>query len=490
MLAHDVRGALHGVMGGVSMLERASLGDGTREQVERIAAAARNLNRLVRELLEEEPPADRLDVYATADVARLLRHLGRRWTGEASERDVRFALEVDDDLPAALRVDVTALGRAIGNLVSSALAHAWFGEVRLGVRRAPAGGIVFVVADDGPGLPPEALGAVLAGAAPVGARVGANVESLRIARDLAAEVGGEFRLANRPEGGLEATLTFAPELCAASAAGPDDGPERAADLAGLRVLLAEDNPSSRFVTTQMLRALGAVVSVAADGAEALDVFEKRAFDVVLIDIEMPRVGGLEVIRAMRTRGDGREGVRIVGLSAAAGREERERILAAGADGLIAKPVTSAEALGAAVRARMADVEAAEAGAEVAPAPDEPVADLAVFEALREAIGPEMMDELLEKVVSDLADARRDLDGVLGSLDRQTIRGVSHILISVAGAVGAARLQACARRLNLAAHDEGAPDLRAELRRCVLEIDAALDFVNGRRAADRGRADAG
>jgi CheY-like chemotaxis protein/HPt (histidine-containing phosphotransfer) domain-containing protein len=420
-----------------------------------------------------------VEACPTSDVARLLRHLGRRWTGEASERGVRFGIDADDDLPAALRVDVTALARAIGNLVSSALTYAWPGEVRLGVRRTPEGGIAIVVADDGVGLAPETLDAVLADAAPIDARVGASVDSLRIARGLAAEIGGEFGLAHRSEGGLEARLTFAPELCAAPAAAPADGPVTAADLTGLRVLLAEDNPSSRFVTTQMLRAQGAVVSVATDGAEALDVFEKRAFDLVLIDIEMPRVGGLEVIRAVRARGDGREDVRIVGLSAAVGREERERILAAGADGLIAKPVTSAEALGAAVRARMADVEPAEAREEVAPAPADLVADLAVFEALHAAIGPEMMDELLEKVVSDLADARRDLEGVLGSLDRRTIRGVSHILISVAGAVGATRLQACARRLNLAAHDDGAADLRPELRRCVLEIDSALDFVNGR-----------
>jgi CheY-like chemotaxis protein len=330
---------------------------------------------------------------------------------------------------------------------------------------------------------------VLGGGSPPAASVGGCARSLRVARNLCAGIGGEFRLANRPGGGVLAALVFPPALCAHLAAPSAEGAAVAADLSGLRILLAEDNASSRLVTAQMLRALGASVSLASDGFEALETFEGTEVDLVLADMEMPRVSGLDVIRALRARGDGRAGVPIVALSAATLPKERERILAAGADGLISKPVASPEALGAALRAHVPALRAPEPAEEVAPAPDGPVADLTVFDALNAAIGRDMMVELLGKVVGDLSEARRSLAGVLASLDRATIRGVSHILISVAGAVGATRLQACARGLNIAAHGEDARGLPAQVRRCILEIDAALDFVNGRRAPGRGGADA-
>lgn len=490
MLAHDLRGALHGVIGGVAMLGRAPLAQETRGQVDRIAAAARNLSCLVGDLLGEPTPPERREAYATADVARLLRHVGKRWTGEAEEQGLRFVIDEGSDLPASLRVDLGALVRAIGNLVSSALRSSWSGEVRLNVRGTPMSGLAFEVIGDGPGLTGETIAAVLGAVPPAGASIGGSARSLHVARSLCAEIGGEFRLANRPGGGVEAALVFRPELCAELAAARSEGPVQGADLSVLRVLLAEDNASSRFVTAQMLRAQGAAVSLVTDGAEALGAFERAEFDLVLVDIEMPRVTGLDVIRSLRTRGDGRASVPIVVLSATALREERERILAAGADGLVCKPVVSPEALAAALRAHVRGARVPSPEAEVAPPPDGPIADLAVFDALCAAIGPTMMGELLEKVASDLANARRDLAGALSSLDRKTIRGVSHILISVAGTVGAARLQACAHGLNIAAHGEDARGLPSNLRRCILEIDAALDFTNGRRASGGGDSYAG
>jgi signal transduction histidine kinase len=145
MLAHDLRGALHGVIGGVAMLGRAPLAPETRGQVDRIAAAARNLSCLLGDLLGEEPSPARIEAYAVTEVARLLRHVGKRWTGEAEECGARFAIDVEPDLPAALRADLGAIVRALGNLVASAIRGASPGEVRLDVRRTPAGGLAFEV---------------------------------------------------------------------------------------------------------------------------------------------------------------------------------------------------------------------------------------------------------------------------------------------------------------------------------------------------------
>jgi CheY-like chemotaxis protein len=256
-----------------------------------------------------------------------------------------------------------------------------------------------------------------------------------------------------------------------------------AALAGRRILLAEDNPTNQMVASQMLRALDAEVIVCADGVEALERFEVEPVDLVIVDIEMPRLSGLDVIRAIRARGDARAGVPIVALTAYAMREHRERIGAAGANGLIAKPITSIEALGRELAAYVgARREPAARAAETAASAGEPVIDLAVFEALCEAVGKETMAELIDKVIADLSAAQADLAGALDSLDRAPIRSASHILISVAGALGAVRLQACARALNTVAHTDATDRIAEGVRRCIGEIDAALVFAHQRRAA--------
>jgi CheY-like chemotaxis protein len=486
MLLHDMRGALQGVLGGVTLLEEATLPPEARAQADRIAAAARTLVCLVQGLFGHDPEPEARAAHSRIEVDQLLRHVGRRWTGEAQAVGGRFRVDTGPDLPAALRADLVPLVRALGNLIGNALRYGGDGEVRLAARRTPEGGLAFVVSDAGPGLPQATIDAATGdGPPPVAAAPDGHGLGLHIVRGLCGDMGGAFALANRPGGGLEARLSFPPDLCEDA---PTRGRSAAAgariDLGGLRVLLAEDNPTNQMVATQMLRALNAEVTLAADGVEALERFEGGEFDMIVVDIEMPRMTGLDVIRAVRARGDRRAAVPIVALTAYAMREHRDRIAAAGANGLISKPITSVEALGQALLAHAAPVAAAapSPAAPTAEADDTPVVDLAVYDALCAAIGPGMMAELLDKVVADLLQARADLAAALSPIDRLPIRSASHILISVAGAVGATRLQSCARALNVAAHGADEARLPDDVRRCLVEIDAAVAFARSRRPA--------
>jgi hypothetical protein len=177
------------------------------------------------------------------------------------------------------------------------------------------------------------------------------------------------------------------------------------------------------------------------------------------------------------------------------REHRERIAAAGANGLISKPVTSVEALGRGLAAHVmqrriapaaAGSRAAGAAADAAAGHAGPVIDQATYDALVAAIGAETMGELLDKVIADLRVAQHDLDGAFGqdepAPDRARIRAASHILVSVAGAIGAVRLQTCARELNAVAQTDAGERVAATTRRCIGEIDAAVAFARERRAA--------
>lgn len=476
MAAHDLRSALQGVIGGISMLDTPELAPAQREQCRRVAAAADNVARMVDVLLGEPSAPDR-----SVELAALFDLLSRRWSGEARERGLRLRAGIAPDVCGTIGADFTSLARALGNLISNATRHAGKGDVELLALRTPDGGAELRVLDNGPGLSQDAIDRALRpGRGPARTDGYGHGLGLHIVRSLCAEMGGTFGLSNRPAGGLQASLAFPAEICFPATGAPQPSPET--DLSRLRILLAEDNPTNQIVAVQMLRALNAQVTLCADGVEALERFESEEFDLIVVDIEMPRMTGLDVIRAIRARSDGREGAPIVALTAYAMREHRERIAAAGANGLISKPILDVASLGAALRAHVDPARLLPDRVEPAARPDDaPIADLEVYEALCATIGADMMAELLDKVVADLGMARRDMADALPALERKSIRAASHILISVAGAIGATRLQSCARNVNFIAHGDEDEVLAPEVRRCIAEIDAAVRFARSKRA---------
>lgn len=476
MLRHDIRGALTGVTGAVEQLGSVMLPPEVRQQVEQVSAAARSLTGLVEVLLAGG--IDTGGAEPRIETAALLAHLRRRYAGEAAARGLGFQVEADPDVPVGLRTSWLALCRIIDNLVGNAIKFSDSGSVRLGMSRGADGSVFFRITDDGPGLPGADV------AAP-SRRAGEGL-GLQIVRTLAKRAGADASIGNRPGGGAEAVVRLPASMADDRHAAPRTPSARDAvsALSGVRILLAEDNPTNQMVASQMLRSLDAEVTVSSDGVEALECFEAGVFDMVVVDIEMPRLSGLDVIRAIRGRPDGRAQVPIVALTAYAMREHRERIAAAGANGLISKPITSVEDLGRGLAAHLGwHPEEAAVGSDAATDEStDPLVDQGVYDALVAAIGVETMGELLEKVIADLLSAQADLAAALPEVERVRIRSASHILISVAGAIGAVRLQHRARDLNALAHTDATAGIEAATRRCIGEIDAAVAFARERRPA--------
>jgi two-component system, OmpR family, aerobic respiration control sensor histidine kinase ArcB len=485
LLAHDIRGALQGVLGGLNQLECADLDAASRMQVDRAAAAATKLACLVRTAIGDLPDTLTEANHATVETLRLLRYLRRRWSGEAADKGLGFRLEAGEDLPDLLLVELVPFARILSNLISNAIKFTDRGQVTLHARRDAAGGIEFVVEDEGLGLRGLKGDEIFA----FGTRASWSTKpgqglGLHIVKTLTDRIGGFVSIGDRAEGGVEAILRLPPEFCAASptlAEGDADTVRELPDLGGVRILLAEDNPTNQLVASQMLESLKARVCISADGIEALERFAEGDYDLVIVDIEMPRMSGIEVIRAIRSRGDAKARTPIVALTAYAMPEHRSRIAEAGANGLISKPIVSVAAFGRALKRHLAPAQPASPthdAPELDPA--ERSIDLAIFDALCQAIGPEMMGELLEKVVSDLRSVQATLEAARAPLDPEAIRSASHILVSVAGAIGATRLQMRARRLNTASHGGTSDTIAAGLDACLSEIGAAVAFARERR----------
>jgi CheY-like chemotaxis protein len=263
-------------------------------------------------------------------------------------------------------------------------------------------------------------------------------------------------------------------------------------LRGKRILLAEDNITNQMVATQMLDALGARVDVANDGAEALEMIEAHRYDIYLIDIEMPRVSGLDVIRSIRKAPPPLCDAPVIAVTAYALREHRDKIAEAGADGLIPKPLIGIEQFGRDIlgfteRARRRAGLGAPAEAPAAPAPAKapsgagPVS-LEVYNGLAEAIGPEAMTDLLGKIDTDLEKAEAEVSRGVSARDNSVLSNATHVLISVCGAVGAERLKTLAQRLNAVANGRSDEDVAALGSEMAIQIKVLRSFVRSRAEA--------
>ncbi|MEL7463700.1 MAG: response regulator [Pseudomonadota bacterium] len=272
-------------------------------------------------------------------------------------------------------------------------------------------------------------------------------------------------------------------------------------LEGLTFLLAEDNVTNQLVASQMIKALGGSVEIAADGAIALELIGKQSFDILLVDIEMPRVSGLDVIRSVRARQDPVAAAPIIALTAYAMAEHRTKIIGAGADGLIAKPITSITRFGEDIREIAAKAAAERGGAEIAApeasapkatapeimaeerraTPGGAVIERGVFDGLAQSMGAAGLRTLLRKAEEDLETAGNQIEMAAETGDVVLMRGASHVVISVAGSVGGVRLQRQAEALNRLAHIEelaAAAVLAGEIRK---ELDGVLTFIRNERS---------
>lgn len=271
------------------------------------------------------------------------------------------------------------------------------------------------------------------------------------------------------------------ETAVTSKAGDRPSSTGLAWLRNKRILLAEDNITNQMVATQMLDALGATVDVANDGAEALEMIGTASYDLFLIDIEMPRVSGLDVIRSIRGAAAPLCDAPVIAVTAYALREHRDKITEAGADGLIPKPLLGIEQFGRDIVSladhsfeRVAEAEAREGRKAVNALGG--LVSLETFNDLNAAVGPQAMAELLVKIDADLALAQNSVRQGAANIDRSAIKSATHVLVSVAGAIGAHGLQALARRLGDVASSRTGADLERMAADAERQIGAVRAFV--------------
>ena len=477
LLSHDIRSAVSDVIGGLRLIETQDLDAALRSQIGGIHASSEVLARLIEDALMFVSGGKHHHLLASnLHLRRFLRDMEKRWTMRGNLQGVTFTLDVAPDVPDVVQLDRLALERVLANLIGNGVKHAGESNVRLSVTLAKAEVLRFSVTDEGPGFSDAALTRLFS----LNARSSEDEATggglgLHISKQNADTLGAKLSITNLASGGAEAVLEVPYQAWHAAS----DTGGGAPDLSAYRILVAEDNDTSQLLVSQMLATMGAECELASDGVEALNWMSRERFDLALIDIEMPRLGGLDVLRAARNRQ--RSGIYpsmpLIAMTTYVLRSNRDAIYAAGADGLLAKPLVSIESFGHALlhyiaahaSAPVIAAKGAEARQEALPYDRETLRNL-----LRIA-GQEGAPELMDRLQSDLAMVSRGMRAAQASGDLAETRNHTHILISLSSAVGAGKVHKAAQALNTAAR-QGNADVVAR------ETPDLLDALDRLRAA--------
>ncbi|HTX49903.1 MAG TPA: ATP-binding protein [Caulobacteraceae bacterium] len=348
-MSHEIRTPLNGVVGVADMLAQAHLPERERKMAEVIRASGQSLERLLSDVLDlARVEAGKLNIEVTpfnaADLVRSVQALCRL---RADEKGLVLSARIAPELEGWFLGDSVRVRQILTNLTSNAVKFTERGSVTL-VGEAPEPGCLrFSVVDTGVGFDlaqKERLFARFQQAdGSITRRFGGSGLGLAISRQLAALMGGEVECESEPGKGSRFWFEAPFSATAAPAAAAEEEEPPSLQSRPIRVLVADDHATNQLVVRMMLEQCGMEAVVVEDGAQAVDAAARERFDVILMDMQMPVMGGLEATRLIRQeeREAGRPHAPILMLSANALNEHRDAARQAGADGHVAKPVTVA-----------------------------------------------------------------------------------------------------------------------------------------------------
>lgn len=347
-VSHEVRTPLNAVLGLASALAQTPLGDDQVRMVSLITGAGDALRRVLDDMLDlTKMQAGGFQLSpAPFDVRALIANAVEMRRATALERGLALELVLADRVEGQVLADGLRINQILSNLLSNALKFTAEGHIRVTADLVPDGTrhrLQVEVADTGIGFDAE-VGARLfqpfvQADDSIAREFGGTGLGLSICRSLADLMEGEVSATSVPGQGSAFTLSLPVERLAAAAEAPPRPPDEA-QAASMRILLVEDHAVNREVVRCLLAPFGPELVMAEDGQVGFDRFVAEPFDLVLMDMQMPRMDGVTAIRLIREHEAAHNVARtpIIMLTANATEQHHRDAMAAGADHLVAKPI--------------------------------------------------------------------------------------------------------------------------------------------------------
>jgi signal transduction histidine kinase/ActR/RegA family two-component response regulator len=348
-MSHEIRTPLNGVLAMTEVMAMGELSAAQRERLSVIRESGSLLLSVLNDVLDlSKIEAGRLDlVERFFDLASLALSIRESYATQARAKNLDFGVFVAPEALGSWRGDVDRLRQILGNLVSNALKFTLEGSVSVRFASSDDGaGLRVDVVDTGIGIDAETLPRLfdkfVQADSSTTRRFGGSGLGLSICNELATLMGGGVHVQSREGQGSTFTVVVTMPRGEAAAPAPTEAapPPPIESERRLRVLAADDNPTNQKVIAAVLAPLGAEVELVADGAACVEAWKRGAYDIVLMDIHMPVMDGVEAARTIRALevGEGRKRIPIVAVTANALVHQVEGYMAAGMDGHVAKPI--------------------------------------------------------------------------------------------------------------------------------------------------------
>lgn len=490
MMSHEIRTPLNGMLGLMHALSEDPLSSRQAERAKAARASGQNLLQILNDILDYskmqhgglELVALPFSLHTLArDVLALIRP-------GAEAKGLRLLLDCPDDLVDVLQGDVAKLRQILFNLLSNALKFTDRGEVVLRLRATALGPalhrVTFEISDTGRGVSEAAKARIFEAFeqedTTTSARYGGTGLGLAISKRFADALGASLTLESTKGVGSVFALTLdLAEGEAAALAGVEDAEPMAPAAVPLSVLVVEDNDINQMVAQGYLERMGHGCLCVSDAETALELLARQDFDVVLMDVKLPGIDGLEATRRIRASPDPRiAALPVIGLSAHVMEDQIAGHLNAGMSGFVAKPVAP-ERL-----ARALEAVSRGARGQVFPSPRMPVsaahARVAVMRSAlardRADFGAEGSERIARLFIERVEQEQWALEAALEAGQAEALRDVAHRMKGTVGNYDQADARALLERIETGAEDTAA--LVAQMAGITEAMQAAMQEALG------------
>jgi signal transduction histidine kinase/CheY-like chemotaxis protein len=365
-MSHEIRTPLNAVLGLTSLVLRSPLAAEQKAQLELVRQSGEALLVVINDVLDvSKIEAGELKLeLAPFSLRGCVGEALSLVTQKASDKGLMVHCRFGEGLPAAVETDAGRLRQILANLLDNAVKFTERGEVRLEVTASPGTEgdsveLAFTVRDTGIGIPAEALKRLfqpfVQADSSTSRRYGGTGLGLVISRRLAERLGGRLWVESEPGRGsaFSFTIRCRPAPCVPTPAAEPAAQGSLAERLPWRILVAEDNPVNQKVVVLLLEHMGYRADVAGDGLEVLQALQRRSYDLILMDVQMPGMDGLEVTRRLRAELPAESQPWVIALTASVLAEQRADCFAAGMDDFLGKPLGVVELEAAFLRAASA-----------------------------------------------------------------------------------------------------------------------------------------